>query len=671
MMFPGGHTRRQMMVLAASALASVAVPAVAEKLGQGASASFQASTSTTTSELNKWLAVPSLTSTTKRLTGNVTLTAPLVIPSGMTLDATGATVTGPPKDNILKNAATVPAVTAAVNVVAGSTTITAVSAVFTASMVGRRVQVLGAGPHTSNGHAPGSMYGTIQSAASAHQVVLDTPASLTVSNAKAYVFPVADTNVTIRGGTWINHNKNALSQTTASHGFYLRRVNTLTITGVTVKSTGVQQLGGQYAIAIGDCTNVHASSLTFTNTASDGIHVQGPASNITITNVVGNESGDDLVAFTGVDGQSYAGSLLGDVEGDITSVTVQNIRAAKCRSLLKVTSGTGANGVVRTVSQFSASGISGTGNLGSPINIVNYAGATSFSGTITNVSATAAGSGPIVYVNCSAVGDLVVDGVAWPSTMKVAPTDGIVYVSATNIGSVTVQNVTNSSVAGKTSDLVGCGLRLFGTNIGTVAVAGVSCPVAAPHFDTVQLGTKAMTINSLTVSSDSSKAKTGNVLYVPAACGGYALRNVAFNGVSRVTGSLFAADSDGTTVPMAMSVWTMTGGGAVALLRSPATVTMTGVFQPNGGGGAIRANSPAASPIRVVDQGSTRPPTLITRTASQRISAVSPTISIDTKILTPQDGDVVLGTTALEGGPGLVRYQASTGTWVPAVAPGA
>jgi hypothetical protein len=657
-----GFSRRELIGWTATGVLGAFSPALAREANSAIGALFRSSSSTSTEAVNAWLAVPAA-ATIKRLTGTIKLTSPLIVPANTILDATGATITGPAKDNILKNAAAVPAFTTTANVTAASTTVVIASAVFTAAMVGQRVQVLGAGPRAGTPTAPGSMYGIITAVISPTQVTLDTPATTSLNNAKAFVYPPLDQNITIRGGTWINQNKNALAQTTQSHGFLLRRINGLTITNVTVKSTGTKQVGGQYAISIGDCTTVLANQLTFTNTASDGIHVQGPASGITIQNIVGTNTGDDLVAFTGVDGQSQKGSLLGDVEGDISNVLVSNIRGTNCRTHLKITSGTGANGIQRRITGFRATGISGTAANGAPVNIEDYAGKTSFSGTIQNVTATPSAYGPIIVTSTDSLTGLVIDGVTWPASMKSSPQGGIVSIKTSTADSITVKNVTNKSVAGRLTDLAGCGLHLSGATFGTLNVSGVSCPVAAPHFDSVQLGSPKTRIATVNISNDTSSAKTGNVLYVPKTSAGYVLGNVAFSNITRSTGSVLVADSDGAAANMNLSVTKMRGGKAIALLRTPATVTLSDVAQPAGGGAAVRLNSPAASPVRVVVTGSTRPPTLISRTGAQVVSALSPTIVVDTTLLTPREGDVVLGAVAKNGKPGLITYSAASATW--------
>ncbi|MBK0296635.1 hypothetical protein IAE22_32215, partial [Bacillus sp. S34] len=109
---------------------------------------------------------------------------------------------------------------------------------------------------------------------------------------------------------------------------------------------------------------------------------------------------------TTVDGQSYNGSRLGDCEGDITDVTVEDVYGQSCLCLLKVTSGTGAAGAQRHIRRFTASGLAGSVTGRSPVQIVDYAGPTWFEGTISDVTALGNG-GPSVNVAVGNLGNLV------------------------------------------------------------------------------------------------------------------------------------------------------------------------------------------------------------------------------------------------------------------------
>ncbi|GAA3342781.1 hypothetical protein GCM10017714_32610 [Curtobacterium pusillum] len=586
---------------------------------------------TSTATVNSWLAAGGA----RVLRGTIVLSAPLVIPSGTHLDASAASITGPASDNVLRNQASVPTATTTAAVKAGSTVVTTKAAVFSAASVGRAVQVLGVGPRAQRAGAPGSMYGRIVSVQSPTRATLNVPATSTATAATTYLFPPDDSDISITGGTWTNRNANGLSQTTQSHGLLIRRASGVSLTDLTVHSTGSAQTGGQYAVSFGDVRKVTVEDVAFVDTASDGVHFQGPSSSIAVRRVTGVRTGDDLVAFTTVDGQSYNGSRLGDCEGDITDVTVEDVDGQSCLCLLKVTSGIGAAGVQRHIRRFTASGLTGTVTGRSPVQIVDYAGPTWFEGTISDVSAVG-NAGPSVNVAVGALGNLVVEDVTWPAGAP-ASTQGIVRVSATSASSVTVRRLTNKSV--RAGNVVGVALAL--ATVGTVSVSGVGCPVLASKFDSVRLVRAGAKIGTLAISDDSSAARDGNVFAIDVAAKGYRITKASFARITRTTGSIWAADADATT-STAITVTGYQGGRAFALLRAPAQLTVRDTTQPGASGAAVRLNSAAASPVRVVVDSTKRAGALVSRTASQRVSAVSPFVSVDAALLTPANGDVVL-----------------------------
>lgn len=656
------------MVVGGSAGAAVSVTGAGSRPAAAATAAADDDTlvvtpRTATADINAWLARRDPSTGTRRLVGAAVLTAPLVVLSGTRLDASGASITGPATTNILRNAAAVPAATATVSVVAGSGSVVARSAVFTAAMVGRRVQVLGAGPRAGRIGAPGSMYGTITAVSSGTTATLDVLATTSMSAATALLFPPNDSAVSITGGTWTNRNKNTLSQTTESHGLLIRRASDVTLSGLTLLSTGSRQVGGQYAISLGDVTDVTATDLAFVDTASDGIHFQGPAARLTVQRITGDRTGDDLVAFTTVDGQSRDGSLLGDCEGDIADVVVEDVQGNDCHTHLKVTSGTGAAGKQRRLQRFSAKGISGTATGGSPVNVVDYAGPTWFAGSIAQVTATA-GANPMVNIAARTLGAVTVEDVTWPASSP-APAAGIVRFSGKTAGTITVNRLTNRSVAGSTADTTGSGVLLAYETVSTIAVSGVSCPVLASHFDSLQLGMPGVKISSLSISDDTSAARTGNVFAIPASAARYTIKAATFDRIERTTGSAWAAESDGTRTTTAITVQEMDGGRAVALMRTPALLTIRTLTQPGASGAAVRLNSTNASPFRiVVDDDSARPQPLLSRTATQAVSVTGAAIGVDAGLLTPMDGDVVRNT-GTRFPSGVIRWDAASKQWRP------
>jgi hypothetical protein len=618
---------------------------------------------TATATVNAWLARTDLGTGYRRLRGTVVLTAPLVVPAGVHLDATGADVTGPRRDNLLRNAAAIPLARTNGSIRAGSSTLVTAHPVFAEANVGQRVQVIGVGPRAGRRRAPGSLYARITEVTSPRRVTLDRPADSTGHEATVYLHPPIDVGITIRGGTWTNRNKNRIAQTTQSHGIVIRRVTDLTLSGMTVRSVGGPQIGGQYAVSLGDVTGVTVTDMRFVDTASDGLHITGPARDVVLRRLSGRRTGDDLVAFTAVDGQTRDGSRLGDCEGDITDVVVEDLHSDECHSLLKLTSGIGAGGRQRHVRGFSATGVHGAVTGASPVNVLDYCGPTSFSGTIGFVTATHVGS-PSVNVQASRLGRVTVSDVIWPAWAR-APKDGVVSFRGASAESITVRGVTSRSVAGR-SDQPGCAVRLAVRSVREVHVEGTRCPVLAPHFDTVQLGAARMRIQLLTVADDRSAARTGDVLSLREGAARYRIGTARFTAITRTGGSVWAADEDGDPDAPATSITVdgLEGGRAVALLRSPARITLRDVRQRAGSDAAVRLESPTASPVRVLVEDTRRRAPLVSRSARQRVSAVSSTVATDVRELTPFPGDVVRNTSTRPA-PGLLEYR-TDGGWTPA-----
>ncbi|WP_420362437.1 hypothetical protein AABM26_12510 [Curtobacterium aetherium] len=657
-------TRRTLLGLLAAGSAGGALDVAAGgPVADTADVALTATPRTATSRINAWLARDDLGTGYRRLRGTVVLTTPLIVPAGVHLDATGADVTGPRRDNLLRNAAAVPLARTSGSIRARSTTLTTTHPVFAQATVGQRVQVVGVGPRAGHRRAPGSLYARITEVTSPRRVSLDLPADSTDHEATVYLHAPVDVGITIRGGTWTNRNKNRIAQTTQSHGVLIRRAADLTLTGMTVRSVGGPQIGGQYGVALGDVTRVTVTDLRFVDTASDGLHVTGPAQDVVVRRLSGRRTGDDLLAFTTVDGQTRDGSRLGDCEGDITDVVVEDLHSDECHSLLKLTSGIGAGGRQRHLERFSATGVHGAVTGASPVNVLDYAGPTWFSGTISDVTATHVGS-PSVNVQASRLGRVTVSDVAWPASAR-APKDGVVSFTGASAESITVRGVTSHSVAGR-SDQPGCAVRLAVRSVREVHVEGTRCPVLAPHFDTVQLGAPRMRIQLLTIADDRSAARTGDVLSLREGSGRYRIGTARFTDLRRTGGSVWAADEDGESDAPATSITVegLQGGRALAILRSPARITLRGVRQRAGSDAAVRLVSAAASPVRVLVDDAQRRAPLVSRTGRQEVSVVSTAIGTDVRELTPFPGDVVRNT-GRQPAPGVLEYRTGSG-WVAA-----
>lgn len=611
--------------------------------GIAGGSAFRASTlimdaSTTTATINSFLAAGGY----RALRGSGTLTDSLVIPSGTTLDADGATIIGSTSKNLIQNTAAVPARTVTTgSTTAGSTTLTASGAAFSSSDVGRQVEVVAAGPNAQLSSAPGSWYGTVVSVTNSTTAVLSTPANLTGTGRTVYVYGARDTNIEIFGGTWYPGNKNAISQTQESHGFRLRRCDIINVHDVVVAGTGVRNVGGQYAMSFGDVNRVTTASLWFQDVNSDGIHFQGPASGIIVRDIQGSNSGDDLVAFTPVDGQSKASSRLGDTEGNIVDVEVQNVIGYDVWTHLKLTAGTGPGGTPRTLTKFRATGIHGNSATGAPVNIVDYAGVGTFGGEIRDVFAVGASTdNPQVIVTITNVTGITIDGVHWPATNTI-PKTGVVQLGGSNWGRARVKNVTFASTAGD-GNSISPAVYVNGASIDYLDIDGTYCNLSnAQSFIGLQIDS-ALVSTRISIRDHHSAAINGNCVYYTGS--NFKIQNMDIANCYRYRGSFL--DGTGTsTNSMNITATSCVGGSAWLLLRFPANINISACDQSSyNSGSGVRLYGANASPVVLSVSASSRPgQSVISKDGSQslRISECL-CCPVDTSIITTaQPGDIM------------------------------
>lgn len=251
--------------LATSLLASLSaglpaqVAAQVAQLFAATNSTLLVDASTSTSTINTWLGSTSPLGV-KRLLGSATITAPLVLPSGTYLDASGAKITS--------------------------------------TFVGNMVQ-----------------------------------------NTNAFSTTARDSNITIVGGTW-QRNAGGPAGTAVdgsangAHSIFLRHVDGLILRELKVGSTG-----GKYMIAVGDVTNFHIYDITGGSLASDTVHITGPASNGTVERVTVVTGGDDVVAITTTDYAAYS-----DTHGDVTDVTIRNVKGGNTTRVVLVAGASYASG---------------------------------------------------------------------------------------------------------------------------------------------------------------------------------------------------------------------------------------------------------------------------------------------------------------------------------------
>ncbi len=264
-----------------------------------------------------------------------------------TLDMTGCTLTkiarsGGNINSVTNYASDHPAATGADGASTSSSAViqTTLGAV---AVAGQSLTVAGAGPSGM------MLCGRVVSATST-SITLDTAAQTTVASAAAVNLYTRDTNITLKGGTWVDSTFTGTGK--AIHHILFCRVDGLVIDIDGLSST---PLSGKYAIFPADVTNFDIRVRNL-NAGSDGVHIQGPARNGVIRNIEGT-SGDDFVVL----GTSDASPGIDFVVGDITDVEILDLRpysiGTSCYFKIYGYAGT-------SVKRIRVSGVKGTSGIG-------------------------------------------------------------------------------------------------------------------------------------------------------------------------------------------------------------------------------------------------------------------------------------------------------------------
>lgn len=584
--------------------------------------------------------------------GTYLISSALIIYSNTRLSlAANATVTRATSAicSLIQNAASLPARTVNDAVTtSASTLVTSVSANFTSADIGKAVGVLGAGPN-SMASAPGSLYGTIVTVNSSTSVTLSAAASSSKSGATLYVFPARDSNIEIEGGSWAHGNADAFSQMPHSHSFLLRRIDGLRIGRMSLTSTGSNGIGGRYALSMGDCTKVLVEKVDF-STAGDGVHFQGPCSTVCVRDITG-VTGDDMVAFVGTDGQSNAGSLLGDVSGSFSNILVQNIQPNGSWRCLKVTSGLGSNNVQNTIANFRVEGIYGT-TVNEVVYIEDYAGTTDFSGTLRTICAVPNGGSAVVRINATYANTITVADIYWP-TGKSFTGAGIVRTDGP------VQNLHIDGVIIRGNSGITSGVIHIGAAITNLLVKNISIPDSPASCYVVDLASAGIALANLTIENVYRTSTGQNIINIESTATNYTIGNIACSNIYQTAGSLFSASADSTNAVTVTATNVTQTAGALCIAQSPLTVFLSNA-NLRGTSAQVRANSAAATPVRVYGSHNLRlagSATWLSRTAAQALSLNGMTLATDISLLTPTDQDMVNNTnSALSCGTGVCIY---------------
>jgi hypothetical protein len=182
---------------------------------------------------------------------------------------------------------------------ASSSTITSATINCTTADVGRPFRLSTAGqPAESYSGLTGywltpDLYGHVVSCNSTTSFRSDVPAYATTS-AQTLKFYNWDTNIKITGGIWYRSYANA-----GNNIMNMVRVNGLLIQDAVFNSPSntTGSLGGLYAIQMADANQVRVDKVTMPFVLSDGVHLDGPDVDVSITNLVAN-TGDDTVVIT-------------------------------------------------------------------------------------------------------------------------------------------------------------------------------------------------------------------------------------------------------------------------------------------------------------------------------------------------------------------------------------
>ena len=155
-----------------------------------------------------------------------------------------------------------------------------------------------------------------------------------------------DSNITILGGVWNRGTNGSGGNNYTDHTMQFCMADGLVIDNPKCISSGGN---GLYAISLAAVTSVLVRAPVFDinpgqaswggystpGTSRDGVHINGPASNIRVENVYGS-TGDDAVAITSSD----FGNIAKYYAGDVTNCTFENIMPYLCpQTVVKVMAG--------------------------------------------------------------------------------------------------------------------------------------------------------------------------------------------------------------------------------------------------------------------------------------------------------------------------------------------
>ena len=450
-----------------------------------------------------------------------------------------------------------------------------------------------------------------------------------------------DSAISITGGTWDRGSAGGTG--TGNHSLMFRRIDGLTIRNLTVKSTA-----GKFAIAPGDVTNFVIANITFA-TASDGVHVSGPARAGVIRDIFGT-TGDDSVAFTGND---YA--YVADVHGDMSDIVVENVRTSTNQNLVKV-----LPGVNQTADNFSIRDVVGTANnggvwIGDDTNDANTTGGTIGTIVVERVKFVPTNGAFAVLLRGSTILNAVLRDIDY--TPAVADKAGIFCAS----NSIKALKVDGYRVRGSLT--AANAVQISGSTIDRMTLNNF-------HMADASTAANAFLLTSGTIKelefNDAYCVFGGNSSALIELRSTFTLTKVNISGGYYETlGRIIHTASTTPACTMSVRGAMFKTPNRLADLSSPLDVSLSGITVDTPSNPLLYANgSTATVTLRGEQPITVGTVTLLGRSGTQTLRTVGLTIKADLTILTPADGDMVSNTNATPTcGVGPAVYNTTAAKW--------
>lgn len=576
-----------------------------------------------------------------------------------------------------------------------SVTTTASSATVTGTCssadIGRAITIPGAGDATVVSSAPGT--GTITACSGGTSMTVSAT-MFTHVTATATIFN-EDSNIEITGGAWSKTNSGGGTDI-GLHAILCVMCNNFFVHDISVSTSSAK-----YAIAMLGGTHLTASNIYCVSCSSDGVHVNGPASDISISKVRGN-FGDNSVALIGSDwaGYNFVGGIIQGFTIDGTVIDSCTTVSGNCG--IDIVSGNQSaliedGSVTNTVNfttydtvlspddpssggynytyrvkfdgiyaPFAAAPVVMYGSGNSDMTVINAYGAAS-SGT--PIFITAEGSWAnfsVENLHCSATGTADLQCFSVPSGSAIDHALVETRSSATGTG-----YVIGATVAGTVNHLSAeCRLHAYtGTYTDCVLVytGTIGDLVVTPRL-TADSGTAAtnyaLSVHSGTVSTSLLIANgffdvndtTGSALmYVFGTSSSVPAWNVSGIGQTKGLAGVWIAASQ-TAGAGHISTSTFTGTNNVLFTQSALDVTLNGVTTASLAGYPFYTNGASLTIRGAGDNFGTAGPSLSRQVGTETVEVFNPTVPNDASILTVAAGESVYNTNSAFGRIGPMSY---------------